>query len=269
MNTTKGRPIWVLMGFLQLPYANARGQEAEPIGEQCVYQALITNPLENGFDNLKKTRRISTDPRSYLDHPLHKIVQQARPGISLEAHSKALLRIDPEMQLVAQFQDSTYFARPGARLVQMVFENRVRRSIVIPDSLFLVPEKHYVFSAQVTLDFILGKLPAYRNRSSRLVGIYRMEIQGISKVVAVISHDYLLAAKSDLPELSIAVFSPGLFLEDLIRLHLNQKDVSDPMPTPFGKNGLFWETNSENTFDILLRQAPESECIPLIYVPVL
>lgn len=248
-------------GFLEEPLA--------VVGEQCRFRASIQVEVAKVGDRLKRIRRIAPDQRRYINHPLHEIVRQMRPGLRLDAHSKALLRLEPSMPLVAEYQDSTYFARPGALLVQMAHENRVRRSFVIPDSLFRVPEDRYVFSAAVTLDFILGRLAEYADRSSRLVGVYALEIEGQSKIAAIVSHDYLKTEKPGWPDIAIAIFSPGLIFEDLIRLPMAAFEIQSPVAMTFGKNGLYWQSSSGRAVDVLLGPAVDPSCIPLTYVPVL
>lgn len=239
------------------------------VGEQCRFRASVREEVDKVGDRIKRIRRNTPDPAHYIDHPLHEIVRRLRPGLRLDAHSKALLRLDPSMPLVAEYQDSTYFARPGALLVQMAHEDRVRRSFVIPDSLFRVPEDHYVFSAAVTLDFVLGRLADYANQSSRLVGIYAMQIEGQSKIAVIVSHDYLKTEKPGWPDIAVAIFSPGLIFEDLIRLPMAAFDLQSPVAMTFGKNGLYWRSSTGRAIDVLLSSAADPSCIPLIYVPVL
>ncbi len=274
MKGIKSRFMWALFALWQLSatqsFGQANGHARTPapiVGEQCRYQAAIMSESDGVGDQLKQIRRKKAHPALYLDHPLHDVVRRMRPGLTIDAHSKALLRFDPSMPLVAQYQDSTYFARPGAQLVQMAFEDRVRRSILIPDSLFRVPKDHYVFSAAVTLDFILGRLKPYVDRSSRLSGIYSLEVEGQPKIVVVVSHDYLKAVKPGFPEISIAIFSPGLIFEELIRLRLAPYDIQDPVPMTLGKNGLYWQSRLGKAIDVWLGSAANPACVPVIYVP--
>ena len=239
------------------------------VGEQCRFRASVQAELANAGDQLKRIRKKALDPAHYINHPLHEIVRRLRPGLRIDAHSKALLRLDPSMPLVAEYEDSTYFARPGALLVQMAYEDRVRRSFVIPDSLFRVPEDHYVFSAAVTLDFVLGRLAKYANRSSRLVGVYVLEIEGQTKIATIVSHDYIKAEIPGWPDISVAIFSPGLIFEDLIRLPLAAFDLQSPVAMTFGKNGLYWRSSTGRAVDVLLSSAADPSCIPVTYVPVL
>ncbi|NQV73646.1 hypothetical protein HQ496_11020 [bacterium] len=50
------------------------------------------------------------------------------------------------------------------------------------------------------------------------------------------SHDYLA-----LSDVSLAVFTPGLIFEDLIRVQLGQLGVKDMLPTHYGPASLTWQ----------------------------
>ena len=256
--STYWRVKWMcalIVGLLAIAKTGV-AQDREILGERGAYLAARFNvaglTAESSVSDLIGNRLART--ASYSEHPLHELASRIRPGVQLDAHSKALLRMEPAAHLVAFLQDSLYLARPGNALVHLIVDGKSRRTNIIPDSLFLVPEDRYIFGIQVTRDLLLGRIEAYAKRSSRVVGVFSMRIDGRAKILVVSSHDYL--ASSDV---SLAIFTPGLIFEDLIRVQLGQLGVEDMLPTHFGPASLTWQNEFGQDVEFHLHRAEGRE----------
>ena len=255
--------VWMMGTF----GSDVHAQPMSSKGEYQKYEAVTTTgTMPLGYDT------VLDPPWTYRNHPLHELALHVRPGVQLDAHSRGLLRIEPSAHLVFQVRDSLYLSRPGTALIHLVVGGKIRRTNVIPDTLFRIPEDRYVYGLQVTRDLLLGRLSAYSKRSSRVVGVFPFSIGGSRKVVVVLSHDYLNARQgsstytpavlegpfsesmrlldvSIQPSVTLAIFSKGLVFEDLIRLNLAKEGVVDVLPARYGISSMTWETG----FDRLVR----------------
>ncbi|NQV73988.1 hypothetical protein HQ496_12770, partial [bacterium] len=147
----------LMLGLMALANTGV-AQDREILGEQGTYRASRSrstgSKAESSVSDLIGNRLVRT--ASYSEHPLHELAYIIRPGVQLDAHSKALLRMEPAAHLVAFVQDSLYAARPGNALVHLIVDGKSRRTNIIPDSLFLIPPDRYIYGIQVTRDLLLG-----------------------------------------------------------------------------------------------------------------
>ena len=251
--------------------------QSTTLGDHGYYDAVRVGKGQN----MPFTRPVQRNA-VYGEHPLHELAKGVGPGIRLDAHSKALLRLQPALPLVAQIQDSIYVSKPGWPLVQLVVDGNIRRTNLIPDSLFLVPEDRYIYGLAVTRDLILGTLSRYTNKTSRIIGVFPMEVAGNERIAILLSHDYLTAQPDRLqkvgslevldgplnrtvllpknaitPAVSIAVFTTGLIFRDLIRLDLERLGINDPLPIAVGDNAIKWKSVFGEEIGFVLQRTPK------------
>ena len=230
-----------------------------PLWGQVVGHAQTIVGDENKFEVvfeadvvLTKTFERSMDRWTTLNNPAFELARTVRPGMGLDAHSKALLSWNPRVRLTAQIGDSLYLARPGSGLVQMIYEKRVRRSHIVPDSLFQLPFKKRRYDFENTLDILPKRLERYVKYSSRVVGVYHLSVNERSVLAVVLSHDHLLEERSR-STVTVALYTPGLFFLDLIRIPDAPWMAIGTEPVGSYKDVIYWRTSERSLKEMVIR----------------
>ncbi len=154
------------------------------------------------------------------------------PTVRADAHSLAILLEEPRLSLLTGTQDRYYFALPGATIVYLAYDGRVRRRNRVPDSDFRVPLNPYRSFFAVELDRAMGKLHDYLMPVSRIVAVYELS----DVLIAVISHDWQQTDR----EMAVAIYSKGLRFLDLIRFTVGTNERAQHVPIGYGGNSLFF-----------------------------
>lgn len=231
----------VVFGLFVLGLSLSTSAHGQQVGDLCVYQTVVSNAnTPSNYPVFLDTEEKTT----FKNHPIHRLLEETRPGVFLDAHSKALLRMQPDSQLLLMKGDSTYFVKPGFNAIHLATEGRVRRTNLIPDSLFKSPEERYLYGYQVAFDTFFGKLPAYVEESSRVLGIWRIFINETGKIAVLVSNDHLRRTHRSFPPFSIAIFSQGLVFEDLIRFDVGSGPFRSWVPHVEKGGILVWEMDS-------------------------
>jgi len=251
------RALFMMIGLAAL--SPVRAQFVPQVGDLCVYQVV---PISVTFGRFVARRSETSKSATYKSHPIHGLLNETRPGVLLDAHSKALLKLQPDAPLLATKGDSTYFVKPGFNAVHLATEGRVRRTNLILDSLFRIPIDKYRYGYEVVLDTFLGKLPDYLDGTSRILGVWRFFMEGQSKIAVLVSNDYLQAVRRSEPVFAVAIFSPGLVLEDLIRFPSPIADFLSPVPHLQHGTTFVWENEGGAGAGIQIVPNNEEHCVP-------
>lgn len=154
------------------------------------------------------------------------------PTVRADAHSLAVLLDEPRLSLLTGTQDRYFFALPGAAVIYLAYDGRVRRRNRIPDSYFRIPQDPYVSFFAVELDRATGKLSDYLMPVSRVVAVYELP----NVLIAVISHDW----QQPDHQMSVAIYSKGLRFLDLIRFTVGANERAQRVPVGYRGNSLFF-----------------------------
>ena len=215
----------------------------------------VENRYEVGFEAdlvLTRTFERTMDRWTMRNHPVLELARSVRPGMGLDAHSKALLSWNPRVRLTAQIGDSLYLARPGSGLVQMIFEDKARRAHVVPDSLFQVPFRKRRYDFENALDILPTRLERYVRYASRVVGVYHLIVDERSLLAVVLSHDHLLEERSS-STVTVALYTPGLFFLDLIRIPDAPWMAIGTEPVGSYEDVIYWRTGERSLKEMVIR----------------